>query len=116
MKSIYQMAVDAGIPPDTIYKRIQRGMSLEDALARVRPRDIHGTAGKYNSGCRCAECKKAHRDKQRADRARRSPDNPQCPHGTQGGYINWNCRCEACTKANTEACNKRNRKLKEITK
>lgn len=24
-------------------------------------------------------------------------------HGTRGGYSNWGCRCQPCTKANTDA-------------
>ena len=32
-------------------------------------------------------------------------DDPR--HGTHGGYANWGCRCEACTRAHAEEARKR---------
>lgn len=38
----------------------------------------HGTAISVKFGCGCEVCAAA------------------IPHGTQSGYINWECRCDAC--------------------
>ena len=29
--------------------------------------------------------------------------SPNAPHGTLSGYVNWQCRCAECKKANTDA-------------
>ncbi len=64
----------------------------------------HGIPSAYNNGCRCDECRLAHRARMariRADLFSRPRD--QVPHGTRGGYINWGCRCQPCTTAATVA-------------
>lgn len=68
----------------------------------------HGTDTRYDYGCRCEQCTKAHRARCAAvtvamkERGQRDPS--LIPHGTRGGYINWGCRCERCTEANSQAC------------
>lgn len=47
-------------------------------------------------------CKKCHREKTNAMLRR------EIQHGTKSGYAHYGCRCEDCTRANTEA-NRRNR-------
>ena len=42
---------------------------------------------------------------QRIERAGRA----DVPHGTVSGYCNWGCRCEKCTKAQTNATRERRR-------
>jgi hypothetical protein len=60
----------------------------------------HGLASTYTKGCRCPRCREAHRRRhkrlrdERAARAR--ADASVVPHGTVGGYSNWDCRCDRC--------------------
>lgn len=66
----------------------------------------HGTNG-YQMGCRCPDCREAHRisaaqAREAAKRSGLAPDDPR--HGRHSTYTNWACRCPACTKANSDAC------------
>ena len=58
----------------------------------------HNTQSGYSGGCRCSQCRAAHAAYERMIRRRRSvvPDK-QIPHGTRNGYLNYLCRCAACT-------------------
>jgi len=72
----------------------------------------HGNASTYEAGCRCDDCRGAHRVKQRRMRALRIVrgllDPTLIPHGTRTGYSGWGCKCEACSEA--EMTYHRNRK------
>lgn len=73
---------------------------------RDMKRAEHGTTARYDSGCRCAECRSANAARvalARAERAARglAPDDKR--HGTLGAYRNWRCRCGPCAKAGSEA-------------
>lgn len=60
----------------------------------------HGLASTYRHGCRCDDCREAHRVAHAAQRAALAArPRAQVPHGTSGGYDNWLCRCEKCTAA-----------------
>ena len=74
----------------------------------------HGTYSAYNSGCKCPLCKEAKREYGRRYRAANTARIKACieageplpsniPHGTAGGYTNFACRCEDCTRAQREA-------------
>jgi len=67
----------------------------------------HGKAASYNHGCHCPECAYAHArrhaEQRKALAARAAAGDPATPHGTEGGYKNWVCRCVPCTAANTAA-------------
>lgn len=70
----------------------------------------HGGSGYAysNLGCRCDECREAHRLRIARRTAERRLELPkrvdQLPHGTRSTYSNWGCRCAACTEANAKAC------------
>jgi hypothetical protein len=63
----------------------------------------HGTAKRYEYGCRCKDCRNAHRIKQRRHRLNRvirGALNPALiPHGSRAGYGGWGCRCDRCKEA-----------------
>lgn len=59
----------------------------------------HGTENAYgNHGCRCPDCREAHR-KVTQERRKARTGSDKTPHGTVNGYTNWNCRCELCKAA-----------------
>lgn len=70
-----------------------------------------GTPAGYRRGCRCRPCTDAHAQRiadQKARRLARAAEDPSLiPHGTQSGYINWNCRCPKCVEANRTKRNPR---------
>lgn len=71
-----------------------------------RPRIDHGHGDyrTYGKGCRCADCREAHRvrcAKQRAARAKNPAAADRAGHGKASTYKNYKCRCTACSKANT---------------
>lgn len=62
----------------------------------------HGTARRYQSGCRCVDCTAANSAKHEEDRSRTrrgllAAGDPR--HGTLNGYDWWGCRCSACRGA-----------------
>ena len=67
----------------------------------------HGWPGTgYANGCRCEDCRAAHRARYARDRARRVAATnrnggvaPLAKHGATT-YTNWGCRCEVCRTAN----------------
>jgi hypothetical protein len=57
-------------------------------------------------GCRCDVCRAANSRRVRKRRQERDPSQlPREEHGKQATYINWNCRCEPCTRAHSENWN-----------
>lgn len=72
----------------------------------------HGTAARYNAGCRCPDCRGAYskyhwaRQWERAGRRRlvdgRLVATEAAVHGSANTYTNWMCRCEPCTTAQRE--------------
>lgn len=74
---------------------------------------VHGLPSRYNKGCRCRVCKKAHAERMerlRRDRmVRIAEGDPTVPHGTASCYVNWGCRCEACREAGS-VVNKKQRR------
>jgi hypothetical protein len=75
---------------------------------------VHGTRSMYSLGCRCVECRAAVARASREYRERlrqRGVEHPELvAHGTYNAYVNWKCRCEACTTANREYQGTRERK------
>ena len=62
----------------------------------------HGTQSGYGRfKCRCDDCKLAHRERVRLQRAARKarPIPPGVPHGDASTYGNYLCRCEPCKAA-----------------
>lgn len=101
--------------------RVSRVVVKREPRPRQRPeipayarRGPHGTRGRYQSGCRCDECREFFNTRQRDYRARirgtLAPDDPR--HGSTTGYGNYGCRCERCTQAAVDF----NRDLKERTR
>jgi hypothetical protein len=67
-----------------------------DAIeARPFLRSNHGTASRYNAGCRCVACREAQREQHKVMRRRKSPPE----HGTPSAYRNHGCRCDECRAA-----------------
>lgn len=58
---------------------------------------------KYVNGCRHPECVAANAEYQRTSRAERAirllEDPTLAPHGREGTYSNWDCRCLPCCEA-----------------
>jgi hypothetical protein len=72
----------------------------------------HGTASKYNTGCRCEPCSAAQRARNLAWReAVAGLPAAFVPHGLNG-YRNYGCRCETCKAAGSVA----NREYRERRK
>jgi len=46
---------------------------------------------------------KKERARAQRKRWRKNLDPTRIPHGTSGGYLNWGCRCAACSQATHEA-------------
>lgn len=61
--------------------------------AETMPRAQHGTRSKYNTGCRCDECRRALREHMRSLQGKPAPS-----HGLSG-YDNYGCRCDVCREA-----------------
>ncbi len=75
----------------------------------------HGTDTRYLTGCRCTECRRAHRSDGARRKAQRWAEriirggrafHPRARHGTVTGYGYYGCRCEACGAA-AAAANRR---------
>jgi len=66
----------------------------------------HGHYITYAKGCRCADCRNAHRidaAERRARWATTSAGADHAGHGKASTYRNYRCRCTACTAANSRA-------------
>lgn len=64
----------------------------------------HGDHRTYIKGCRCSDCREAHRKRQAAQRADRAQDPARADragHGKTSTYKNYGCRCRPCSKANS---------------
>jgi hypothetical protein len=62
----------------------------------------HGTAGQYQKGCRCADCRAANTANCRRQREARKADPSRADragHGKTTTYRNYLCRCEECRTA-----------------
>jgi hypothetical protein len=81
--------------------------------------DLHGGT-RYNRGCTCDVCLRAHRERlaqlRREHAAARvlidgrlvATGAPQ--HGSRSTYVNWMCRCVPCTAAHTASLAARRRR------
>lgn len=63
---------------------------------KCRPLSEHGTTNRYSWGCRCNECRAAHRERMRGLQGKPPPS-----HG-YSGYRNYGCRCDVCREAHAE--------------
>lgn len=64
----------------------------------------HGHYRTYLKGCRCADCREAHRTKNARLRATWAQDPSaadRAGHGKAATYSNYGCRCSECCEANT---------------
>ena len=62
----------------------------------------HGTHTFYKLGCRCDICRNAWNHYNMMQRLRRTNEGlPEGDkrHGTPNAYLNYGCRCEACSEA-----------------
>lgn len=66
---------------------------LCDVHFKSRFAHIHGTQTRYNSGCRCDDCRRSNRETGRARQTGVAPN-----HG-KSGYVNYGCRCAVCSEA-----------------
>jgi len=68
--------------------------------SRLRP---CGTFARYNSGCRCAKCRRANAKRHAEQRVRRKSSHSvdTIPHGASG-YVNYGCECDVCRDAVSE--------------
>ena len=78
---------------DTYLQLVASGVRMGDAAAKagMSPRAVSHLA---------------HRDRAFADRlaaAKTAGRETRVPHGTPGGYDNWDCRCRPCTTAASNA-------------
>jgi hypothetical protein len=64
----------------------------------------HGTTYSYTHGCRCDDCRAANAKPHRRRRERGQRMDGTIPHGTNGGYSNYDCRCRPCTDAHVRVC------------
>jgi hypothetical protein len=79
----------------------------------------HGKRYVYVSyGCHCDACTKANKDYCLERKLKRPRGTCTCPsekcglpqhdkrerHGTRNGYINYNCRCDACKHEHSMCC------------
>ena len=68
----------------------------------------HGDHRTYKKGCRCDDCRDAHRKWCAGQRAVRQQDPAaadRAGHGKPSTYKNYGCRCMRCSKANTADVN-----------
>lgn len=64
----------------------------------------HGTAGRYQKGCRCDVCTDANTERNRLGIQSRIGREPEVHNAST--YRNWGCTCDICTKANRERMNR----------
>lgn len=68
----------------------------------------HGDHRTYAKGCRCDDCREAHRAWSAERRAAWKQDPSaadRAGHGNPSTYKNLGCRCSRCSKANTAVVN-----------
>lgn len=103
----------AHLEPVTIGENVLRGVGASAQNARkthcYRGHEFTEENTQYRSGPRPGRaCRTCAREQERERRAALAADasrevtGNESWHGTRGGYNNKLCRCEACTKANTE--------------
>lgn len=98
------------------------GGSLRSVLYRMglrithaTPTPPHGTVARYRrrkDPCRCDECRRANREKLKELSGQEPPH-----HGTYSGYVNYGCRCQACSEAHRVTLRARRaakRRMKEV--
>lgn len=63
----------------------------------------HGSASRYDKGCRCDPCCSARKDenarKYQRRLAKRAAEIEPTIHGTSMGRVDFGCKCDACMKA-----------------
>lgn len=102
--SVEEAANKVGISPTTIWRKRLADEHFADklasAIAEGRPARLspHGTIAAYRRGCRCDGCREASVTSTRDWRQKiRSRDGDAgVPHGTIGGRLNYQCKCEQC--------------------
>lgn len=67
------------------------GLRLRDDWAPAE----HGTLRRYRQGCKCDECRRAHREVMHEVRA----NHVITEHGLATNYVNYGCRCPECKEA-----------------
>lgn len=87
-------------------------MNAEPHAGAMPDRVPHGLGGYTNHACRCDTCRLALRayraNRVAARRAERITVNGRLfavnafRHGEDNTYVNWACRCHACTDAHNE--------------
>lgn len=72
VKTLAQWAEHLGVRHDTLSRRLSR-MAIDKALrpGLIRPVAQHGSRQKYDTGCRCDQCRETHNARMRRARARR---------------------------------------------
>lgn len=101
-----------GYSSRTTFAGAINGLGLK--LRKPIPEEEHGTSRKYHKGCRCDECRRAHREDLYAWRERRGVKE----HGLASSYVNYGCRCPACREAvriQRRAAKARKRQAQEST-
>jgi hypothetical protein len=64
----------------------------------------HGTERGYSAGCRQFCCKRAHAEYNAQRKVTRKEKGiPDHVHGSRNGYVNFDCRCDACKIASIKA-------------
>jgi hypothetical protein len=75
----------------------RNGETCEACKPLPRSKAPCGTANAYKRGCRCDECRTAHRDDQRAKYGVKEADRKQlAPCGTRAARARHKARCEEC--------------------
>ena len=68
----------------------------------------HHNGTRYNSGCRCDDCRASHAERASRLRVRRhaalEAKQIEVEHGKASTYNNWGCRCDPCTTAHSKYC------------
>lgn len=70
---------------------------------------FHGTDSRYQAGCRCKKCRRAHAADQyrnKINRAMSLIEPGDARHG-ENGYMNYYCRCRVCRDGHREAIRQR---------
>lgn len=119
--SLLRAAQVLGLSDKTVERHRKNDPDLDRMLTEVRDqvaerraaerranRKPHGTRARYKDctdgpdGGKCAKCRAANTEAQRKGKANRRTYRPlDIPHGV-GGYRNYGCRCNVCTRAAAE--------------